>query len=151
MSNEEKILALLEKMEKTQEKQGEMLEQQSKILEEQGKSLEQQSKILEQHGKSLEQQSKSLEQHGKSLEQQGKILEQHGKTLEKVQDDVSSIKVRMDVEITKQLQALAEGHETLLETLAPKNRVEALEDEIVFIKSIIKAMNQEIAELKQAQ
>ena len=53
--------------------------------------------------------------------------------------------------VMPQLQLLAEGHQTLLETLAPKSRVEALEDEVVFIKSVMKAMSQEIAELKKAQ
>ena len=40
--------------------------------------------------------------------------------------------IRMDIEnrIDPQLQALAEGQKTILETLAPKNRVEALEDEV---------------------
>lgn len=53
--------------------------------------------------------------------------------------------------VIPQLQILAEGQQMLLETLAPKNRVEALEDEVVFIKSVMKAMSQEIAELKKAQ
>ncbi len=53
--------------------------------------------------------------------------------------------------VIPQLQILAEGQQTLLETLAPKSRVEALEDEVVFIKSVMKAMSQEIAELKKAQ
>lgn len=46
---------------------------------------------------------------------------------------------------------LAEGHQVLLETMAPKSRVEALEDEVVFMKQVIKAMSQDIAELKKAQ
>lgn len=53
--------------------------------------------------------------------------------------------------IQPQIQLLAEGHQTLLETLAPKNRVEALEDEVVFMKSVIKALAQDVAELKKAQ
>lgn len=53
--------------------------------------------------------------------------------------------------IIPQLQLLADGHQNILDTLAPKNRVEALEDEVVFIKSVMKAMSQEIAELKKAQ
>lgn len=50
-----------------------------------------------------------------------------------------------------QLQLLAEGHKTILETLAPKNRVEVLEDEISFMKQVIKSLSQEVAELKKAQ
>ena len=55
----------------------------------------------------------------------------------------------MDIE--KKLNLLAEGHETLLETLAPKDRVQRLEDEVEFLKSVVKAMGQEIAALKKAQ
>ena len=105
MSNEEKILALLEKMERTQEK------------------------------------------HGEILEQHGKLLEQHSRALEQLRDDVTGVKVRL----SKQLSALAEGQETLLETLASKERVEAVEDDIVLLKSTTKAINREIAELKKAQ
>lgn len=116
MSNEEKILALLEKMERTQEKHGEI-----------------------------------LEQHGKMLEQHGKLLEQHSRALEQLRGDVTGVKVRLDLEVSKQLSALAEGQETLLETLASKERVEAVEDDIVLLKSTTKAINREIAELKKAQ
>ena len=40
---------------------------------------------------------------------------------------------------------------TLLNTLARKDRVEALEDDIALLKAAIKAMSQRIAELEQAQ
>ena len=54
-------------------------------------------------------------------------------------------------EITPKLNLLAEGQQTLLETLAPKSRVEALEEEVDFLKSIIKLHSEQIAELKKAQ
>ena len=53
--------------------------------------------------------------------------------------------------VIPQLQLLAEGHQALLETLAPKNRVEALEDEVVFMKSVIRSLAQDVAEQKKAQ
>ncbi len=53
--------------------------------------------------------------------------------------------------IIPQLQLLAEGHQTLLETLAPKSRVDNLEDDVVFLKSIVKSLMQEVADLKKAQ
>ena len=56
-----------------------------------------------------------------------------------------------EAKIEPQFQLLAEGHQTLMDTLAPKARVDALEDEIIFVKSVLKAMSQEIAELKAAQ
>lgn len=46
---------------------------------------------------------------------------------------------------------LAEGQKTILETLAPKNRVEELEDEIAFLKSVIKLHGEQIAWIRKAQ
>ena len=72
--------------------------------------------------------------------------------------DVADLKTRVTkIEITQenvilpQLQTLAEGQANLLATLAPKSRVEALEDEMSFMKSVVKALSQEVAELKKAQ
>ena len=49
------------------------------------------------------------------------------------------------------MEALAEGQKTILETLAPKNRVEALEDEVAFLKQMIKTLASEVNNLKKAQ
>ena len=53
--------------------------------------------------------------------------------------------------ITPKLNLLAENQKTMLETLTPKSRVEELEEEVDFLKSIIKLHSQQIAELKKAQ
>ena len=123
MTNEEKILAILERQEKT----------------------------LEKHGKLLEKHSEMLEKQGKTLEEHSKILTDHSKMLERLQTDVSGIKVRLDVDVEKKFQLLAEGHQTLMDTLAPKNRVDQLEDEVAFLKSMVKIIGQDVAALKKAQ
>ena len=68
-----------------------------------------------------------------------------------LKERVTKVEVTQENVVLPQLQALAEGQANLLETLAPKNRVEALEDEMAFMKSVIKALSQEVAELKKAQ
>ena len=50
-----------------------------------------------------------------------------------------------------QIKLLAEGHELLLQKLARKERVEALEDDMALLKSAVKAMSERIAELEKAQ
>ncbi len=45
---------------------------------------------------------------------------------------------------------LAEGHETLRQTLAPKDRVDALAEEVDFLKTVVASMHREINELKKA-
>lgn len=92
-----------------------------------------------------------LEKHGEMLEKQGAILEKHSGMLERLEQDVTGIKLRLDMDIEKKLDLLAEGHETLMGMMSPKSRVEALEDEMTFMKSVIKALSQEVAELKKAQ
>ena len=46
-------------------------------------------------------------------------------------------------------QDIIEMQQVLLETLAPKNRVEELEDEVSFLKSLIRMHSEQIAELKK--
>lgn len=60
--------------------------------------------------------------------------------------------MRMDIEnrIDPQLQALAKGQKTILETLAPKNHVEALEEEVDFMKRVMNSLAREVDELKKA-
>ena len=59
--------------------------------------------------------------------------------------------VIVESEITPKFNLLVEGQQTLLETLVPKSRVEELEEEVDFLKSIIKLHSEQIAELKKAQ
>ena len=51
----------------------------------------------------------------------------------------------------KQLKLLAEGQQTLLETLAPRSKVEDLEEDVAMLKQVVRMMSQDIAELKKAQ
>lgn len=60
-------------------------------------------------------------------------------------------RVLYEADIRPSFRLLAEGHENLLQTLASNERVEKLEEEVVTIKSVIKGMKKEIAELKKAQ
>ena len=46
---------------------------------------------------------------------------------------------------------LADGHKLLNETLAPKSRVEELEEEISFLKPLVLSMLTDIDKLKKAQ
>lgn len=60
-------------------------------------------------------------------------------------------KVIIENDVDPKLKALAEGQQLLLETLAPKNRVEELENEVAFLKSVMKLHGEQISELKKAQ
>ena len=64
---------------------------------------------------------------------------------------VNDIQVIIENTISKQLELLAEGQQTLLETLATKSKVEELEDDILMLKQVIRIMSQDIEQLKKAQ
>ena len=82
-----------------------------------------------------------------------------------LKEDVSGLKAKLEEvdhrsirtqlllegEYSQKLQLLCEGHTTILETLAPKSRVDALEEDVGFMKTVIKALSGEVSELKKAQ
>ena len=68
-----------------------------------------------------------------------------------LQETAAATRVLIESSIMPKFNLLAEGQQTLLETLAPKSRVEALEEEVDFLKSIIKLHSEQIAGLKKAQ
>lgn len=144
MGNEEKILEMLEKLNGTVEKHGEMLEKLNGTVEKQGG-------ILEKHSEMLEKQGETLEKHSEMLEKHSEMLEKHSKILEKLQLDVSGIKVRLDVEVKTQFNLLAEGQQAILDQITPKDRVDELEADVIVLKTAVKMLSQEVAELKKAQ
>ena len=68
--------------------------------------------------------------------------------MDALRQDVAIVRLDIENRMEPQIPSLAEGQKTLLETMAPKSRLDALEDEIVFMKSVIRSMSKEIAELK---
>jgi len=69
----------------------------------------------------------------------------------KLDADVAGIRVLVDVDIETKLNLLAEGHQTLLETLAPKTKTEELEENYALLRSVVAALSRDVAELKKAQ
>lgn len=56
----------------------------------------------------------------------------------------------MDMEFSKQFKTLAEGQQDILNKLVPRARVDELEDEVRFLKSIIRQINEDVQRLKKA-
>ena len=71
--------------------------------------------------------------------------------LEEINQRLVSVEVAQENILIPQIQALAEGQKTILETLAPKSKVEALEEDVELLKSIIKMHTNQINDLKKAQ
>ena len=56
----------------------------------------------------------------------------------------------IEVNVETKLDLLAEGHHTLLETLAPKNRVDELEQEVGFLKNVVNLLAEKVSNLEKA-
>lgn len=69
----------------------------------------------------------------------------------KIDASENRIMAYIESAVMPNFKLLAEGHQTLLETLAPKSRVDALEEEVVFLKSIVQTLAHDVTELKKAQ
>ena len=65
----------------------------------------------------------------------------------KMQDDLLRVMGRLD----KRLKAINEGVDAIQETMVSKSRMEQLEDDVVVLKTAVKMLTQEVAELKKAQ
>ena len=60
------------------------------------------------------------------------------------------INVILESAIMPKFNLLAENQQTMMETLAPKSRVDELEEEVAFPRSVIRQHSREIEELKHA-
>lgn len=93
------------------------------------------------------------------------ILEEHSKMFEKMradisglkagqsamQDDITGIKLRLELNVEKRFDAVNEGIDAILAQLTPKSRVDELESDVIVLKTAVKMLTQEVAELKKAQ
>lgn len=68
-----------------------------------------------------------------------------------IKDDLAHVKTRLDYDVDKRLDAINEGVDAILETMVSKSRVEQLEDDVIVLKTAVKMLTQEVAELKKAQ
>lgn len=85
-----------------------------------------------------------------------KIQSMIDNSVEKAKDDMlrqsaANMRVIIESSVDKKLQLLLEGQQALLDTLAPKSRVEELEEEVSFLKSVVRLHSQRLAELEKAQ
>lgn len=71
--------------------------------------------------------------------------------LTKAQDDLTAVKLRLELDIEKRFDAVNEGIDAILVQLTPKRKVEEMEADITILKTVVKMLTQEVAELKKAQ
>ena len=67
------------------------------------------------------------------------------------QEIMGVVQVLMESQFQPQFNLLAEGQQAILEKLVPRSRVDDLEDEVKFLKSMVRRMDDELQALKKAQ
>lgn len=144
MNNEEKILELLEKLESGQaalEGRLERIGADQKITNVELRNLEAKQAAFEGRMGRFETALSELQTETSGLNA--------GQA--QMQDDVTSLKLRLELDIEKRFDAVNEGIDTILEKLTPKRQVEELEADITVLKTAFRMLTQEVAELKKAQ
>jgi phage gp36-like protein len=84
----------------------------------------------------------------KDLQAIQKMIQEANK--QTLKDALQGASVLMESYFEPKFNLLFENQQTMLETLAPKSRVEELEEEVAFLRSVIRQHSREIEELKHA-
>ena len=92
-----------------------------------------------------------LEKLTEEVGRQGDLLEKHSEMLEEIDGRSLRSAVMLENQVLPQLQLLYEGQVTLQQTLAPKERVEVLEDDVITLKTVVKSISNRLAALEKAQ
>ena len=61
------------------------------------------------------------------------------------------MKTVIESDVTPKFQMLAEQQEAIMDKLPPRSRIDELEEEVRFLKSIVKLHSDQLAELRKAE
>lgn len=107
--------------------------------------------ILEKHDKVLDRIMNRLDRLESTQGEMQETLTRVVATQGEMQETLTRVAVTQEGVVLPKLQLLFEGQENLRQTLAPKERVEVLEDEVVTLKTMVKMIGKRLAALEQAQ
>ena len=68
-----------------------------------------------------------------------------------MRETLTRVAITQENVVLPQLRLLAEGHTHLSETLAPKERVDSLENDMAFMKVVVGSLSDRLAKLEKAQ
>ena len=85
----------------------------------------------------------------RDLERIGQLLAGERKAI--LQESMQGVNVLLENKVDPQLRLLAEGQQAILEKLVPASRVEALEDEVKFLRAFVVQLAERVDALQQAR
>jgi len=68
-----------------------------------------------------------------------------------LQDDMHRVKAYLELDVEQRFDAINEGIDIILEKMIPESRIERLEDDVIVLKTAVKTLSRDAAELKKAQ
>lgn len=68
-----------------------------------------------------------------------------------LEQSAANMRTILESAVQPQFNLLAENQQAILEKVAPKSRVEELEDKVDFLESIVRRISKDLDELKKAQ
>lgn len=78
-------------------------------------------------------------------------MESMDKKIDSIDNRLVKVEFRLDTEIVPRLDALAEGHATILGQLVPTTRVDELENRVKMLEAVLSSVTSELQQLKKAQ
>ena len=85
----------------------------------------------------------------RDLERIGQLLAGERKAI--LQEAMQGVNVLLENKVDPQLRLLAEGQQAILEKLVPASRVEALEEEVKFLRAFVVQLAERVEALQQAR
>lgn len=89
----------------------------------------------------------------KDLQAIGQLIDQKlTRQKDEILDEATHrMRVLLDAEVKPQFNLLAEGQQEIGGKLVPRSRVDDLEDEVKFLKTVVRQISEEVQKLKKAQ
>lgn len=146
--NEERIFEALELMRRENNQHFEAIDNRLDSMDKRFDSMDKRLDSMDKRFDSMDKRFDAMDERLDSMDKRFDAMDERFDSM-----DIKLMKTNMEIEnnIKPALAVLAEGHKTLLETLAPKNRVDELEEEVKFLRGIVYRMNEDLEKLKKAQ
>ena len=92
----------------------------------------------------------AVERQARMAERLAEFFGEHGKRIDDVDRRIDGIHVVLENKVYPQFRTLAEGQASILEKLVPRSRVDDLEEELRFLRSMVGVLADKVKELEKA-
>lgn len=148
MNNEEKILGMLEKLTEKVDGMGQRIDQMDQRMDRMEGCMDRMEGRMDRMEGCMGQ------MEGRMDRMEGRMDQMEGR-MDRMETDISGIKVRLDVDVQKQINLLSEANSRIVERLDALEEVRELaeetRDKVDVIYAVVKMHSGDIAELKKAQ